>query len=178
MQVLDLHGELIPGLFCCGESSGGMRIHGLGRVMTSGYIAGRSAASADSAGLSTASNALNPDFAGPDISMRSPLEFGMDPKAPGVVPGENAAPYVASAAAAATAAPQQEQEQAAPVDGELYTGASDNGMGGSIQVQIAVKDGTMTDIQVLRQNETADIARRPSPPSFSRLWRPSPASWT
>ena len=43
------------------------------------------------------------------------------------------------------------------MDGELYTGASDNGMGGSIQVQIAVKDGTMTDIQVLRQNETADI---------------------
>ncbi|MEE8716542.1 MAG: FAD-dependent oxidoreductase [Coriobacteriales bacterium] len=40
MQVLDLFGEVIPGLYCCGESSGGMRIHGLGRVVTSGYIAG------------------------------------------------------------------------------------------------------------------------------------------
>ena len=44
MQVMDLFGEVIPGLYCCGESSGGQRIHGLGRVITSGYIAGKSAA--------------------------------------------------------------------------------------------------------------------------------------
>lgn len=45
MQVLDLFGEVIPGLYCAGESSGGMRIHGLGRVPVSGYIAGTNAAS-------------------------------------------------------------------------------------------------------------------------------------
>ena len=44
MQVLDLFGEVIPGLYCAGESSGGMRIHGLGRVITTGYIAGLCAA--------------------------------------------------------------------------------------------------------------------------------------
>ena len=44
MQVMDLFGEVIPGLYCCGESSGGQRIHGLGRVITSGYIAGKCAA--------------------------------------------------------------------------------------------------------------------------------------
>lgn len=44
MQVMDLFGQVIPGLYCCGESSGGIRIHGLGRVITSGYIAGLCAA--------------------------------------------------------------------------------------------------------------------------------------
>lgn len=44
MQVMDLSGEPIPGLYCCGESSGGQKIHGFGRVITSGYIAGLYAA--------------------------------------------------------------------------------------------------------------------------------------
>jgi len=44
MQAIDLHGEIIPGLYCAGESSAGMRIHGLGRVITTGYIAGKYAA--------------------------------------------------------------------------------------------------------------------------------------
>lgn len=47
MQVIDLYGQLIPGLYCVGESSAGMRIHGLGRVITSGYIAGKFAAIED-----------------------------------------------------------------------------------------------------------------------------------
>ena len=160
MQVLDLHGELIPGLFCCGESSGGMRIHGLGRVMTSGYIAGRSAASADAAGLSTASNALSPDYAGPDISLRSPLEFGLDPKAPSVKPGESPAAYVAAAAAVEEEETEEtpaEEAATAPVDGDLFIGSSDNGIGGTVQVQIAVKDGKMTAIEVIKQNETEGI---------------------
>ena len=98
MQVLDIHGELIPNLFACGESSGGMRIHGLGRVMTSGYIAGRSAA---------ANGAESP------------------------------------------AADQSEAAQ--------FTGTSDNGMGGAVQVKITVQDGKMTDIQVTKQAETEAI---------------------
>ena len=44
MQAIDLYGKIIPGLYCAGESSAGMRIHGLGRVMTSGYISGKYAA--------------------------------------------------------------------------------------------------------------------------------------
>ena len=51
MQVIDITGNLIPGLFACGESSAGQRTHGLGRVITSGYIAGRSAAAGGSEGV-------------------------------------------------------------------------------------------------------------------------------
>ena len=43
-QVLDIYSEPIPGLFCAGESAAGMKIHGFGRVITAGYVAGRSAA--------------------------------------------------------------------------------------------------------------------------------------
>ncbi len=50
MQCVDIHGELIPGLFACGESSGGVRTHGLSRSIPSGYIAGASAAAGGSEG--------------------------------------------------------------------------------------------------------------------------------
>ena len=143
MQVLDLHGELIPGLFACGESSAGMRIHGLGRVMTSGYIAGRSAASVDQEGVSTASNALSPEFAGADSTTRSPLEFAT-------------AEAVAAAAAEGAVAVQGAETVDAP-DGDTFTGTSENGIGGAIQVQITVKDGKMTDIRVLKHQETEGI---------------------
>jgi hypothetical protein len=43
-QVLTLEGEVIPGLYCAGESSGGSSAHGLGRCITQGYIAGYEAA--------------------------------------------------------------------------------------------------------------------------------------
>lgn len=43
-QVLDIYAEPIPGLYCAGESAAGQKIHGFGRVITSGYIAGMSAA--------------------------------------------------------------------------------------------------------------------------------------
>jgi hypothetical protein len=43
-QVLTLEGEVIPGLYCGGESSGGASAHGLGRCITQGYIAGYEAA--------------------------------------------------------------------------------------------------------------------------------------
>ncbi len=41
---MDIFGEVIPGLYAGGECSAGMRIHGFGRVITSGYIAGKFAA--------------------------------------------------------------------------------------------------------------------------------------
>jgi urocanate reductase len=43
-QVVDLGGEVIPGLYAAGESAGGFALHGLPRVLVFGRIAGREAA--------------------------------------------------------------------------------------------------------------------------------------
>ena len=43
-QVMDLNAEVIPGLYCAGESAGGFNQHGLGRCTTQGFIAGTNAA--------------------------------------------------------------------------------------------------------------------------------------
>jgi succinate dehydrogenase/fumarate reductase flavoprotein subunit len=42
--VIDLNGEIIPGLYCGGESAGGFSQHGLARAVCQGYIAGNAAA--------------------------------------------------------------------------------------------------------------------------------------
>lgn len=39
-QVMDMYGQVIPGLYCGGESAGGCTQHGLARCLTQGYIAG------------------------------------------------------------------------------------------------------------------------------------------
>ena len=43
-QVIDLNGQIIPGLYCGGESAGGFSLHGLARCVVQGRIAGRHAA--------------------------------------------------------------------------------------------------------------------------------------
>jgi succinate dehydrogenase/fumarate reductase flavoprotein subunit len=43
-QVMDMLGQVIPGLYCGGESAGGFNQHGLGRCTAQGYIAGKYAA--------------------------------------------------------------------------------------------------------------------------------------
>ena len=43
-QVIDLNGDVIPGLYCGGESAGGFSQHGLARATCQGYIAGKAAA--------------------------------------------------------------------------------------------------------------------------------------
>ena len=43
-QVIDMNGEVIPGLYCGGESAGGFSQHGLARAACQGYIAGNAAA--------------------------------------------------------------------------------------------------------------------------------------
>jgi hypothetical protein len=43
-EVIDLHGQTIPGLYCAGEAAGGFALHGLPRVTVFGRIAGREAA--------------------------------------------------------------------------------------------------------------------------------------
>ena len=47
-QVVDIRGEVIPGLYCAGESQGGLAQHGLGRCLVFGRIAGRHAAQRNS----------------------------------------------------------------------------------------------------------------------------------
>ena len=47
-QVIDIRGQMIPGLYCAGESAGGFALHGLPRVTVFGRIAGREAADATS----------------------------------------------------------------------------------------------------------------------------------
>ncbi|HTV37597.1 MAG TPA: FAD-binding protein, partial [Xanthobacteraceae bacterium] len=42
-QVIDRKGEVIPGLYCGGESAGGFSMHGLPRATCQGFIAGRNA---------------------------------------------------------------------------------------------------------------------------------------
>jgi succinate dehydrogenase/fumarate reductase flavoprotein subunit len=49
-QVMDMNGQVIPGLYCAGESAGGFNQHGLGRCTTQGYIAGLNAAADKSDG--------------------------------------------------------------------------------------------------------------------------------
>ena len=43
-QVIDLNGQVIPGLYCGGESAGGFSEHGLARCTVQGRIAGKQAA--------------------------------------------------------------------------------------------------------------------------------------
>jgi hypothetical protein len=43
-EVVDLNGNVIPGLYCGGESAGGFSQHGLARASVQGRIAGREAA--------------------------------------------------------------------------------------------------------------------------------------
>jgi succinate dehydrogenase/fumarate reductase flavoprotein subunit len=42
-QVVDMTGQVIPGLYCGGESAGGFSQHGLARAACQGYISGRHA---------------------------------------------------------------------------------------------------------------------------------------
>jgi len=43
-EVIDMQGDVIPGLYCGGESAGGFSQHGLARCVVQGLIAGRNAA--------------------------------------------------------------------------------------------------------------------------------------
>ena len=43
-QVMDFSGNVIPGLYCAGESAGGFGLHGLARCLVQGRIAGMNAA--------------------------------------------------------------------------------------------------------------------------------------
>ena len=166
MQVVDMHGKLIPNLFCAGESAGGMRVHGLGRVITAGYIAGRSAASVDKDGFATASTALDPAFAGDETNYKTKTDKASyfndrgstratktqsekEAELAAIASGQKTAPASGSIFNYTTAVQV--------VANNTFTGASDKGMGGTVRVQITVKDGKMTDIKVIKHSETPGI---------------------
>lgn len=46
-EVIDLQGNVIPALYCGGESAGGFSQHGLSRCIVQGLIAGRNAAASE-----------------------------------------------------------------------------------------------------------------------------------
>jgi succinate dehydrogenase/fumarate reductase flavoprotein subunit len=48
-QVLDFQGQVIPGLYAAGEAQGGFALHGLGRCITFGRVAGMHAGKSGSA---------------------------------------------------------------------------------------------------------------------------------
>jgi len=50
-QVIDTHGQVIPGLYAAGETAGGFALHGLPRVTVFGRIAGREASRAAAAAV-------------------------------------------------------------------------------------------------------------------------------
>jgi len=145
MQVKDIYGNLIPGLFCAGESHGGMRVHGLGRVMTDGYIAGRSAASVDENGIATSSNALNPAYAGDETNHLTKTTTAKDV----MFVGEEADDGVALAAATSSAGGAGR--------GMKFLGTSQKGINGPVQVEITVENNKMTAIHIANHSETEDI---------------------
>jgi succinate dehydrogenase/fumarate reductase flavoprotein subunit len=49
-QVIDMNGDVIPGLYCGGESAGGFSMHGLPRAVCQGLIAGKNAVTENFAG--------------------------------------------------------------------------------------------------------------------------------
>lgn len=164
MQVIDLDGNLIPNLFAAGESAGGMHVHGLGRVMTSGYIAGRAAASVNAEGLATASLELNPAYAGDETNDLTKTDkisyFDYRGGSPATMTNSQKQAELAALAAADTETAAEVETPAAtaePSADNVFLGRSDNGMGGAIQVQITVEDGKLTNVEVVDQKETVGI---------------------
>lgn len=164
MQVLDLDGNVIPALFCAGESSGGMHVHGLGRVITSGYIAGRAAASVNEAGIATADTSLKPEFAGDETNDRTLTDKAEYYSQRGGSGGtltysekEAELARIQKTQSTTSSQTQTTKVSATTSNGKTFIGTSDKGMGGAIRVQISVAEGKMTDIKILKQAETHGI---------------------
>ncbi len=164
MQVIDIYGEKIPRLFAVGEASGGMRVHGLGRVMTSGYVAGRAAASIDGDGLATADTSLNPEHEGAEtnhLTETNKAEYFSDRglSQETMTHSEKQAEIEAWEAEGAES-PQDEDDTAETeeqTENNVFEGQSNDGYGGRIVVEITVENDQMTDIEITEQSETAGI---------------------
>ena len=167
MQVLDLEANPIPGLFAAGESAGGMHVHGLGRVITSAYIAGRAAASVDEEGIATADTTLKEEYAGPetnDLTKTDKLSyFDQRGGSPATMVNSKKQAELAALAAGEEVEVQELAYTAGTGDANtayganVYSGSSDNGMGGAIKVAVTVMNGEIIDIKVTEANETVGI---------------------
>lgn len=165
MQVLDLDGNPIPNLFAAGESAGGMHVHGLGRVMTTGYIAGRSAASVDENGIATADTSLKPAYAGPETndmtktdSMRYFDQRGGSSATMINSKKQEELQKIANGETIEVEALTSGQGDPNGTAGAVnYVGSSDNGMGGAVWVMVITFGGEIVNIKVTEQNETAGI---------------------
>lgn len=152
MQVIDLEGEIIPGLFASGEATGGMSVHGLGRVLLSGFIAGRGADSVDENGIATADTSLKEEFKGPETNHRTKTD-SME--------------YFSQRGGSIETMTHSEKEAeleklANKVDEEesadnVFEGSSQEGYGGKLTVAITVDDGKIRKIEFPDNSETAGI---------------------
>lgn len=163
MQVIDIYGEKIPRLFAAGEASGGMRVHGLGRVMTSGYVAGRAANSVDADGFATADTSLNPEYAGSETNDRTKTNKAEYFSQRGLTQATmtHSEKQAEIEEWKKTAGDQGDGEESSTSETEtrenVFEGQSNDGYGGRIVVEITVADGELTDIQVKESSETAGI---------------------
>ena len=167
MQVLDLDGKAIPGLFAAGESAGGMHVHGLGRVITSAYIAGRSAASVNEEGIATADTALKAEYAGLETNDQTKTDkisyFDYRGGSSATMVNSTKQEELAKLAAGEEIEVQELAYTAgqgganAAYGANVFTGSSDNGMGGAIKVAVTVMNGEIIDIAVTEANETVGI---------------------
>lgn len=164
MQVIDIYGQTIPNLFAAGEASGGMRVHGLGRVMTSGYIAGRSAASVDpETGIATADTALKAEHAGSetnDLTMTNKAEyFSQRGLSQGTMThSEKMAEVEAwNNADDSEDATGETAEVDNPEADNIFEGQSNDGFGGRVKLQITVDAQQITAIEITEQSETVGI---------------------
>ena len=131
MQCIDVRGNLIPGLFACGESAGGTRTHGLSRAIPTGYIAGASAAAGGSEGVAVAA---------PD-GWEEMAVYGGAPEA------KVEASYDATAA----------------LNDGTFSGTSNAGHDGPVAVEVTVEGGSITKVEVTKENETESIGHAAVP---------------
>jgi urocanate reductase len=140
MQVVDILGEPIPGLYAAGECSAGSRAHGHGRVITAGYIAGRSAAAGET-------GAAAPGAASRGDAITTEMR----------VYGTTNEPDKKAASSSSA------DEGTSSLNDGTFTGTSPNGQGGEIQVEITVESGTITGIEVTKEHETENIGEAALP---------------
>ena len=165
MQVVDLHGKLIPNLFAAGESTGGMAVHGLGRVITSGYIAGRSAASVNEEGFSTADNSLKDAYKGDETNYKTKTDTqaayaqrgGSFQAMPHSEKLKEWADLAANKAGETMGEMAMENADSNMMAENVFTGSSVNGYGGKLTVAITVEDGKITKIELVDNAETTSI---------------------
>lgn len=167
MQVLDLDGNPIPNLCAAGESAGGMHVHGLGRVITSAYVAGRAAASVDENGFATADLSLEEAYAGLETNNLTKTDsisyFDLRGGSSATMVNSKKQAELADLAAGKEIEVVELAYTAGSGDANsayganTFTGSSDNGMGGAIKVQVTVLNGEIIDIKVTEANETVGI---------------------